>query len=51
MVLSLERPMRDLRVSERKRAFAASRALGFLDAREGAILADRAHVRDGLGFV
>ena len=51
LVLSLARPMRDLRLGRATRAVAASGATGSLCARDGAILAVCMHVYDVLGFV
>ena len=51
MVLSLERPMRELRVGGATRAVAASGAMVSLCARDGAILAVCMHVHDVLSVV
>ena len=51
MVLSLERPMRELRVSGASSAVAAFRAIESLCERDGAFLVVCMQVHDGLGFV
>ena len=51
MVLSLERPMRDLRVGGATRAAAPSGTIGSLFAKDGANLTVCVHVHDVLGLV